>query len=78
MTMRVWLTCTGCEEVQHYGAIDFFRRQRAEMRQPVTIAFEMLGCKGPAWLVKEGRVIPSPGRISGRWTREAWLWTRIR
>ena len=25
---RVWLACTGCEEVQHYGAIDFFRRHR--------------------------------------------------
>jgi hypothetical protein len=55
---RLWLTCTGCEEVQHYGAIDFFRRHRAELRQPVTIAFEMLGCTGPAWLVKEGIVIP--------------------
>ena len=26
---RVWLVCTGCEEVRHYGAIDFFRRHRA-------------------------------------------------
>jgi hypothetical protein len=55
---RVWLACTGCEEVQHYGAIDFFRRHREELRQPLTIAFEMLGCTGPAWLVKEGIVIP--------------------
>jgi Peptidase family M28 len=55
---RVWLACTGCEEVQHYGAIDFFRRHRAELHKPVTIAFEMLGCTGPAWLVKEGIVVP--------------------
>jgi hypothetical protein len=55
---RVWLACTGCEEVQHYGAIDFFRRHQAELRQPLTIAFEMLGCTGPAWLVKEGIVVP--------------------
>jgi len=55
---RVWLACTGCEEVQHYGAIDFFKRHRAELRQPLTIAFEMLGCTGPAWLVKEGIVVP--------------------
>jgi len=55
---RVWLACTGCEEVQHYGAIDFFRRHRAELVKPLAIAFEMLGCAGPAWLVKEGIVIP--------------------
>ena len=55
---RVWLICTGCEEVQHYGAVDFFQRHRAELRQPTTIAFEMLGCAGPAWLTKEGIVVP--------------------
>jgi hypothetical protein len=55
---RVWLVCTGCEEVQHYGAVDFFKRHRAELRQPLTIAFEMLGCAGPAWLTKEGIVVP--------------------
>jgi hypothetical protein len=55
---RVWLVCTGCEEVQHYGAQDFFERHRAELRQPVTIALEMLGCAGPAWLTKEGIVVP--------------------
>ncbi len=55
---RVWLACTGCEEVQHYGAIDFFRRHRAELVKPLTIAFEMLGCAGPAWLVKEGHRNP--------------------
>ncbi len=55
---RVWLVCTGCEEVQHYGAVDFFQRHRAELRQPATIALEMLGCAGPAWLTKEGIVVP--------------------
>jgi hypothetical protein len=44
--------------VQHYGAIDFFRRHRNELRHPVVIAFEMLGCAGPAWLTKEGIVVP--------------------
>ena len=31
---RVWLACTGCEEAQHYGAIDFFRRHRSESNNP--------------------------------------------
>ncbi|HEX9117291.1 MAG TPA: M28 family peptidase [Anaerolineae bacterium] len=55
---RVWLTCTGCEEVQHYGAIDFFRRHRNELVRPAVVAFEMLGCAGPSWLTKEGIVVP--------------------
>jgi phosphate/sulfate permease len=55
---RVWLVCTGCEEVQHYGAIDFFRRHGDEFKEPTTVVFEMLGCAGPAWLVKEGIIIP--------------------
>jgi hypothetical protein len=55
---RVWAVCTGCEEVQHYGAADFFARHRAEFRRPVALVFEMLGCDGPAWLVREGIVIP--------------------
>jgi hypothetical protein len=55
---RLWLACTGCEEVQHYGAIDFFRRHLAEMRNPVAIVFEMMGCAGPAWLTREGIVVP--------------------
>jgi hypothetical protein len=41
---RVWLACTGCEEVQHYGAADFFRRHRGELLRPAVIAFETLGC----------------------------------
>jgi hypothetical protein len=55
---RVWLVCTGCEEVQHYGAIDFFRRHRADLINPVAVVFESLGCAGPAWLTQEGIVVP--------------------
>ncbi|HEY70476.1 MAG TPA: Zn-dependent exopeptidase M28 [Anaerolineae bacterium] len=55
---RLWLVCTGCEEVQHYGAIDFFRQHRSDLQNPIAIAFEMLGCAGPAWLTQEGIVIP--------------------
>ncbi len=55
---RVWAVCTGCEEVQHYGAIDFFRRHRAELRNPKAIVFELVGCAGPAWLTQEGIVVP--------------------
>jgi Zn-dependent M28 family amino/carboxypeptidase len=55
---RVWLVCTGCEEVQHYGAIDFFRRHTEELENPVAVVFEMLGCAGPSWLTKEGIIIP--------------------
>jgi hypothetical protein len=55
---RVWLVCTGCEEVQHYGAIDFFRRHTSELKKPVAVVFEMLGCAGPSWLTKEGIIIP--------------------
>ena len=55
---RVWAVCTGCEEVQHYGAAAFFARHRTEFRNPVALVFEMLGCSGPAWLIKEGIVVP--------------------
>jgi Zn-dependent M28 family amino/carboxypeptidase len=55
---RTWLVCTGCEEVQHYGAIDFFRRHTSELRNPIAVAFEMLGCAGPTWVTKEGVIIP--------------------
>lgn len=55
---RVWLVCTGCEEVQHYGAIDFFRRHTSKLKNPVAVVFEMLGCAGPSWLTKEGIIIP--------------------
>jgi hypothetical protein len=55
---RVWLAFTGCEEVQHYGAIEFLQRHARELSNPVVIAFEMLACSGPAWLTREGIVIP--------------------
>ena len=55
---RVWLVCSGCEEVQHYGAIDFFRRHRADFHRPVAVVLESLGCAGPAWLTQEGIVVP--------------------
>lgn len=55
---RIWLVGSGCEEVQHYGAIDFFKKHRDKMLQPKAVVFEMLGCSGPAWLVKEGIVVP--------------------
>lgn len=50
---RVWLVNTGCEEVKHGGAIHFFDRHRGEMHNPKVLAFEMLGCDGPAWLERE-------------------------
>jgi hypothetical protein len=55
---RVWLVNTGCEEVQHYGAADFFRRHRRDLQAPVAVAFEILGCTDPAWLTREGMGIP--------------------
>lgn len=55
---RVWFVLTGCEESQHYGAIDFLERHLGDFKNPYAIVFEMLGCAGPSWLVKEGIVIP--------------------
>lgn len=55
---RVWLVCTGCEEVQHYGATDFFRRHKRDLNDPAAVVFESLGCDGPAWLTREGIVVP--------------------
>ncbi|MEI6289835.1 MAG: M28 family peptidase [Chloroflexota bacterium] len=55
---RVLAVCTGCEEVQHYGMIDFYKRHRSELKDPKAVVFEMLGCAGPAWLTKEGIVVP--------------------
>ncbi len=55
---RIWLVCTGCEEVQHYGAADFFERHQDDLRQPSVVVFESLGCAGPAWLTKEGILVP--------------------
>jgi Zn-dependent M28 family amino/carboxypeptidase len=84
---RLWLVCTGCEETQHYGAIDFFRKHRSELRDPVAVVFEMMGCAGPAWLTREGIVIPFQAdprlmRIAARLAQEHPEWgayaTRIR
>lgn len=64
---RLWLACTGCEEVAHYGAIDLFRRHRHEFVNPKAVAFEMLSAGGPAWLTNEGIIIPfraSPELVS--------------
>jgi hypothetical protein len=55
---RILAVCTGCEEVQHYGMIDFYKRHRSELKNPKAIVFEMLGCAGPAWLTREGIVVP--------------------
>ncbi len=55
---RVYCICTGCEEVQHYGATDFFKRHRGELLNPRAVVFEMLGCAGPGYLVREGIIVP--------------------
>lgn len=55
---RVWAVITGCEEVQHYGMIDFYRRHLNEFESPHAVVFEMLGCAGPAWVTREGIVVP--------------------
>ena len=55
---RILAVCTGCEEVQHYGMIDFYKRHRGEMKNPKALIFEMLGCAGPTWLEKEGIIVP--------------------
>ena len=63
---RVFSVCTGCEEVQHYGAIDFFQRHRGEMLKPRGLVFELLGCAGPAYLEREGIIVPfkpDPGMV---------------
>jgi hypothetical protein len=63
---RIWAVCTGCEEVQHYGMIDFYRRHLADLKNPNALIFEMLGCAGPAWLTREGIIVPfnaDPGLV---------------
>jgi hypothetical protein len=55
---RVFAVCTGCEEVQHYGMIDFYKRNLKDLKNPHAVVFEMLGCVSPAWLVKEGIIVP--------------------
>lgn len=55
---RVYAVCTGCEEVQHYGMIDFYKRHKAELIKPHAVVLEMLGCAGPSWLTQEGIIVP--------------------
>jgi len=55
---RVFAVCTGCEEVQHYGMIDWYQRHRNELKDPRALVFEMLGVEGPAWLTQEGIIVP--------------------
>jgi hypothetical protein len=55
---RVWLLCSGCEEALHEGAQTFFRLHKSSLVDPRAIAFEMLGCSGPAWMVREGVLLP--------------------
>lgn len=55
---RVFAVCTGCEEVNHYGMVDFYKRHRAGMKEPKAVVFETLGCSGPAWLTQEGIIVP--------------------
>ncbi len=55
---RVWCLCSGCEEALHEGAKSFFAAHRGQMCKPRAVVLEMLGCDGPAWLVKEGFVFP--------------------
>ena len=50
---RVYAVCTGCEEVQHYGMIDFYKQHLRELKNPTALVFEMLGVAGPSWLTKD-------------------------
>jgi len=55
---RVFAIITGCEEVQHYGMIDWYKRHHTELKHPMAVVFEMLGCAGPAWTTQEGIIVP--------------------
>jgi hypothetical protein len=55
---RTWFVLTGCEEVQHYGMINFIKRHKAEWTNPKVLVFEMIGVAGPAWETKEGIIVP--------------------
>lgn len=63
---RVWLVCSGSEEALHEGAKSFFARHKGELQNPRAVVLEMLGCAGPAWLIKEGFVLPLPSHPSLR------------
>jgi len=55
---RVICLCSGCEEVGHYGAIDYLRRHRSELHHPRALVFELVGASGPGWLTQEGIIVP--------------------
>lgn len=55
---RVWFALTGCEEVQHYGMINFLKRHKASWVNPKVLVFEMVGVAGPVWETKEGIIVP--------------------
>jgi hypothetical protein len=64
---RVYAVCTGCEETTHNGAKTFFKNHRSEMMNPKGLVFELIGCSGPAWMIREGIVIPyhaGPGMVA--------------
>lgn len=67
LNTRVYAVVTGCEEVQHYGMIDFYMKHRSEMKAPRAVIFEMLGCAGPSWTTREGIIVPftsDPGLVA--------------
>jgi hypothetical protein len=55
---RVFAVITGCEEVKHYGMIDFYKRHLGDMKEPRAVVFETLGCADPVWSIREGILIP--------------------
>jgi hypothetical protein len=38
--------------------IDFYKRHQSDLKNPTALVFEMLGCASPAWLTKEGIIVP--------------------
>lgn len=66
---EVWLVATGCEEVGCYGAVTFFRRHLAELRDTAVLVVDTVGGagSGPCYLLSEGMVLPheyDPGLLS--------------
>jgi len=57
---EVWLVATGCEEVGCYGAIDFYRRHRDDLRDAVVLVVDTVGGpgSGPCYLRSEGMLLP--------------------
>lgn len=57
---EVWLVATGCEEVGCYGAIDFYRRHREDLRDAVVLVVDTVGGpgSGPCYLRSEGMILP--------------------